>query len=60
MMNKFLKDSSLNIISNLIVVVVIQLIAFPLINKDVNNSQFALLIVLYGIAIVIATSLEIH
>ncbi|QFR05592.1 hypothetical protein GA597_01200 [Staphylococcus haemolyticus] len=56
-MNKFLKDSSLNIISNLIVVVVIQLIAFPLINKDVNNSQFALLIVLYGIAIVIATSL---
>ena len=53
MMNKFLKDSSLNIISNLIVVVVIQLIAFPLINKDVNNSQFALLIVLYGIAIVI-------
>lgn len=57
MMNKFLKDSSLNIISNLIVVVVIQLIAFPLINKDVNNSQFALLIVLYGIAIVIATSL---
>ncbi|MCH4533018.1 hypothetical protein MKS61_08095 [Staphylococcus haemolyticus] len=56
-MNKFLKDSSLNIISNLIVVVVIQLIAFPLINKDVTNSQFALLIVLYGIAIVIATSL---
>ncbi|MDU0445015.1 hypothetical protein QVA46_00010 [Staphylococcus haemolyticus] len=56
-MNKFLKDSSLNIISNLIVVVVIQLIAFPLINKDVNSSQFALLIVLYGIAIVIATSL---
>ncbi|HDA2345091.1 TPA: hypothetical protein O4534_002786, partial [Staphylococcus aureus] len=56
-MNKFLKDSTLNIISNLIVVVVIQLLAFPVINKEVSNSQFALLIVLYGIAIVVATSL---
>lgn len=56
-MSKFLKDSTLNIISNLIVVVVIQLLAFPVINKDVSNSQFALLIVLYGIAIVVATSL---
>ncbi|MCJ1661280.1 hypothetical protein MT341_01540 [Staphylococcus sp. NRL 18/288] len=56
-MGRFLKDSTLNIISNLIVVVVIQLIAFPFINKNVNNDQFALLIVLYGIAIVVATSL---
>lgn len=56
-MNKFLKDSTLNIISNLIVVVVIQLIAFPIIQKYISDSQFALLIVLYGIAIVVATSL---
>ncbi|PNZ23355.1 capsular biosynthesis protein, partial [Staphylococcus petrasii] len=56
-MGRFLKDSTLNIISNLIVVVVIQLMAFPVINKNVNNDQFALLIVLYGIAIVVATSL---
>ncbi|MDS3904496.1 hypothetical protein RJB87_04495 [Staphylococcus hominis] len=56
-MNKFLKDSSLNIISNLLVVVAIQLIAFPIISRVANSKEFALLIVLYGIAIVIATSL---
>ena len=48
-MNKFLKDSSLNIISNLLVVVAIQLIAFPIISRVANSKEFALLIVLYGI-----------
>uniref|UniRef100_UPI00374E4E35 hypothetical protein n=1 Tax=Staphylococcus borealis TaxID=2742203 RepID=UPI00374E4E35 len=56
-MSKFLKDSTLNIISNLLVVIAVQLVAFPVINKRVESEDFALLIVFYGIAIVVATSL---
>lgn len=56
-MKNFLKDSTINIISNLLIVIAIQLIAFPLLNKVETNDNFADVIVFYGISIVLATTL---
>src|SRR5699024_504242 len=56
-MKNFLKDSTINIISNLLIVIAIQLIAFPLLNKVETNDNFAHVIVFYGISIVLATTL---
>lgn len=55
-MKRFLHDSSINIISNLIVVAVIQLLTFPLIAKFENEQDFAKLIVYYGIALIFSTT----
>lgn len=55
-MKRFLHDSSINIISNLIIVAVIQLFTFPLISKIENERDFAELIVYYGIALILATT----
>ena len=54
---KFIKDTSINIISNLLIIVVVQLITFPLFNQNENENTFAIIIVLYGIAILLATTL---
>ncbi|PTI92878.1 hypothetical protein BU021_13020 [Staphylococcus simulans] len=55
-MKRFLHDSSINIISNLIIVAVIQLLTFPLISKIENEQNFAELIVYYGLALIFATT----
>lgn len=55
-MKRFLKDSSINIISNLVVVVAIQLLTFPIISKGESEQSFAELVVLYGIALIFATT----
>lgn len=57
MVRKFLKDTSINIISNLLLVSVIQLICFPLLNKSETENVFSLITVIYGYAIIIATTL---
>lgn len=54
---KFIKDTGTNIISNLLIIVVVQLLTFPLFNQNENEKIFAVIIVLYGIAILLATTL---
>ncbi|WP_412520304.1 lipopolysaccharide biosynthesis protein [Staphylococcus simulans] len=55
-MKRFLHDSSINIISNLIIVAIIQLVTFPLVSKIENERDFAELIVYYGIVLIFATT----
>ncbi|WP_204206529.1 lipopolysaccharide biosynthesis protein [Mammaliicoccus sciuri] len=57
MVRKFIKDTSINIMSNLLLVCVIQLICFPLLNKSESENVFSLITVVYGYAIIIATTL---
>lgn len=54
---KFIKDTGINIISNLLIIVVVQLLTFPLFNQNESEKTFAVIIVLYGIAILLATTL---
>lgn len=54
---KFIKDTIINIISNLLIIVVVQLVTFPLFNQNENENTFAIIIVLYGVAILLATTL---
>lgn len=56
-MFRFLKDSTINIFSSLILVICTQLFAFPLINKFENETDFSSIILLYSVAIMLATIL---
>lgn len=55
-MKRFLKDSFINVFSNMILVSSLQLMIFPLISRNENNDYFAILISIYGIILILATS----
>ncbi|UTH12347.1 lipopolysaccharide biosynthesis protein [Macrococcoides canis] len=57
-MKSFFKDSLINIISNMIIVVAIQLIVFPTLNKIEDKINFSNVIVMYGYIMILSTALS--
>lgn len=55
-MKNFLKDSTINIFSNILIIIAIQLIAFPMLNTLESERDFADIIVFYGYSIILATT----
>lgn len=57
-MKKFFKDSLINIISNMLIVLAIQLLVFPNLNKIEDKINFSNVIVMYGYIMILSTALS--